>query len=66
VVDIDTGPPEAIVGDQPGKQQFLGVPLAIVAEALGHLAPSHVAETIRAKLPSFGVEIAGNVRKLRP
>lgn len=45
-----------------------GVSLAIVADALGHsdtrmvskhyghLAPSHVAESIRAKLPSFGGE----------
>jgi len=44
-----------------------GVSLAIVAEALGHgdtrmvskhyghLAPSHVADSIRANLPSFGV-----------
>jgi integrase len=56
----------------------LGVSLAVVAEALGHqdtrmvsehyghLAPSHVAESIRANLPSFGVEIGGKVARLRP
>lgn len=55
-----------------------GVHLSIVAQSLGHadtrmvekhyghLAPSHVADTIRAKLPSFGVETTGNVVKLRP
>lgn len=53
------------------------VSLAIVAEALGHadtrmvskhyghLAPSHVADSIRANLPSFGVELSGNVKNLR-
>ena len=55
-----------------------GVSLPIVAEALGHsgtrmverhyghLAPSHVAATIRRKLPKFGVEISGKVRSLGP
>jgi integrase len=55
-----------------------GVSLPIVAEALGHsgtrmverhyghLAPSHVAATIRQKLPKFGVEVSGKVRSLRP
>ena len=55
-----------------------GVSLPIVAEALGHsgtrmverhyghLAPSHIAATIRQKLPRFGVEIGGKVRSLRP
>jgi len=55
-----------------------GVSLPIVAEALGHsgtrmverhyghLAPSHVAATIRRKLPKFGVEITGKIRSLRP
>lgn len=54
-----------------------GVHLSIVAQSLGHrdtrmvekhyghLAPSHIAETIRAKLPSFGVASSGNVVKLR-
>jgi site-specific recombinase XerD len=54
-----------------------GVSLAIVAEALGHsdtrmvskhyghLAPSHVADAIRAHLPSMGVEIDDKVRTLR-
>ena len=55
-----------------------GVHLLIVAHSLGHadtrmvekhyghLAPSHVAQAIRANLPSFGVEVAGNVQKLHP
>jgi len=53
------------------------VSLAIVAEALGHadtrmvskhyghLAPSHVADSIRANLPRFGVEASGKVQSLR-
>jgi len=55
-----------------------GVSLAIVAEALGHadtrmvskhyghLAPSHIADAIRAHLPALGVEIDTTVRRLRP
>ncbi len=55
-----------------------GVPLAIVAEALGHsdtrmvskhyghLSPSHVADAIRAHLPVLGVELSGKVKNLRP
>jgi len=62
---------ELLVGEK-------GVSLAVVAEALGHsstpmverhygdLAPSHVAATIRQKLPAFGVELTGKVRNLRP
>ena len=54
-----------------------GVSLAIVAEALGHsdtrmvsqhyghLAPSHVADAIRAHLPALGIEIDDKVRSLR-
>jgi hypothetical protein len=54
-----------------------GVPLAFVAEVLGHgdtrmvskhyahLAPSVFHETIRAKLPSFGVKVDQKVKKLR-
>ena len=54
-----------------------GVPLMFVAEALGHsdtrmvakhyghLAPSHVADAIRAALPKFGPTAAGNVTDLR-
>jgi integrase len=54
-----------------------GVSLAIIAEALGHadtrmvskhyghLAPSHVAASIRANLPSFGVEVTSKVQNLR-
>jgi integrase len=54
-----------------------GVSLAVVAEALGHkgtrmverhyghLAPSHVAETIRQKLPRFDIEINSKVKLLR-
>jgi integrase len=54
-----------------------GVPLIFVAEALGHsdarrvtkhyghLAPSHVADAIRAALPKFGPIPAGNVTDLR-
>jgi hypothetical protein len=38
----------------------------MVEKHYGHLAPSHVADEIRAKLPSFGVVIEGKVRKLRP
>jgi integrase len=53
-----------------------GVPLIFVAEALGHsdarrvtkhyghLAPSHVADAIRAALPKFGPIPAGNVTDL--
>jgi integrase len=52
--------------------------LAIVAEALGHadtrmvskhyghLAPSHIADAIRAHLPALGVEIGATVTRLRP
>jgi integrase len=55
-----------------------GVSLAIVAEALGHadtrmvskhyghLAPSHVADAIRAHLPALGIEIDNKVTRLRP
>jgi integrase len=55
-----------------------GVPLAFVAEALGHsdtrmvskhyahLAPNVVHDAIRANLPSFGVQTEGKVQKLRP
>jgi integrase len=55
-----------------------GVHLSIVAQSLGHadtrmvekhyghLAPSHVAQAIRANLPNFGVETTSNVVKLRP
>jgi integrase len=54
-----------------------GVSLAIVAEALGHsdtrmvskhyghLAPSHVADAIRAKLPKLGIAVDTSVRRLR-
>jgi len=54
-----------------------GVSLAIVAEALGHadtrmvskhyghLAPSHVADAIRAHLPALGIEIDSTVTRLR-
>lgn len=54
-----------------------GVPLIFVAEALGHsdarmvtrhyghLAPSHVADAIRAALPKFGPAAAGNVTDMR-
>jgi integrase len=54
-----------------------GVPLLFVASALGHgdtrmvekhyghLAPSQIAEMIRAKLPSFGEEGPTNVRRIR-
>ena len=55
-----------------------GVPLLFIAAALGHrdarmvekhyghLAPSHVADTIRAALPSFGGAPVSNVQELRP
>jgi site-specific recombinase XerD len=55
-----------------------GVSLAIVAEALGHadmrmvskhyghLAPSHVADAIRAHLPALGVELDNTVTRLPP
>src|SRR5262249_34589244 len=54
-----------------------GVPLLFVASALGHgdtrmvekhyghLAPSQVAEMIRAKLPSFGEDAPAKVRRIR-
>ena len=53
-----------------------GVPMRVIAEAMGHgdtrmtekhyahLAPSYVAETIRAKLPKLGIE-TDNVTPLR-
>lgn len=52
-----------------------GVHLMIVAQSLGHadtrmvekhyghLAPSHAAETIRASLPIFGIQLSGNVEE---
>ena len=55
-----------------------GVPLLFIAAALGHrdarmvekhyghLAPSHVADMIRAKLPSFGEGPASNVKRVHP
>jgi integrase len=55
-----------------------GVSLAIVAEALahadtrmvskhyGHLAPSQVADAIRAHLPALGIEFDNTVTRLRP
>ena len=54
-----------------------GVPMAVIAAVLGHadsrmterhyaaLAPSYVAETIRANLPKLGIVDTGNVRTLR-
>jgi integrase len=54
-----------------------GVPLIFVAETLGHsdarmvtkhyghLAPSHVADAIRAALPKFGPTVSGNVTDVR-
>lgn len=54
-----------------------GTPLLFVADALGHrdvrmvskhyghFAPSHVAETIRANLPSFGTTETSNVQSIR-
>jgi len=54
-----------------------GTPLAVVAEALGHsdtrmvdrhyahLAPSHVADAIRANLPTIGAHVESKVRRLR-
>ena len=53
-----------------------GTPLIYVASVLGHgdtrmvemhyghFAPSHVAETIRAKLPTFGIKVDRKVRRL--
>lgn len=55
-----------------------GVPLLFIAQALGHkdtrmvekhyahLAPSHIADAIRANLPSFGIVADKKVRALRP
>ena len=55
-----------------------GIPLLFVASALGHrdarmvekhyghFAPSHVAEAIKAKLPTFGIKADKKVRTLRP
>jgi integrase len=55
-----------------------GTPLAFVADALGHsdtrmvskhyahLAPNLVHDTIRANLPTFGVNVDPKLRKLRP
>jgi integrase len=38
----------------------------MVEKHYGHLAPSFVADTIRATAPRYGVKAAGNVNKLRP
>ena len=55
-----------------------GVPLQVIADALGHadtritqrhyaaLAPNYVADTVRANLPSFGINENDNVEKLKP
>jgi integrase len=54
-----------------------GIPLLFVASALGHrdarmvekhyghFAPSHVAEAIKAKLPTFGIKVDRKVSRLR-
>ncbi len=54
-----------------------GVPMGVIAAVLGHadtrmtekhyaaLAPSYVAETIRANLPKLGIVEAGNVTAFR-
>jgi integrase len=54
-----------------------GVPMGVIAEQLGHadtrmtdkhyahLAPSYVAETIRAHFPTLGIAGEGNIRSLR-
>ena len=38
----------------------------MVEKHYGHLAPSFVADTIRATAPRFGVKATGNVKRLRP
>ena len=38
----------------------------MVEKHYGHLAPSFVADTIRATGPRYGVKAVGNVKKLRP
>jgi integrase len=55
-----------------------GVPLPVIAANLGHadtrmterhyahMAPSHVADVIRASMPSLGIVKRSNVKKLRP
>ncbi len=55
-----------------------GVPMAVIAAQLGHtgtrmterhyahLAPSYVADTIRANLPTLGIGEQSNVASLRP
>ena len=35
----------------------------MVEKHYGHLAPSHAAETIRANLPTFGIEASGGVAR---
>jgi integrase len=54
-----------------------GVPMAVIAAALGHadtritekhyahLAPSYVADTIRANMPRLGLEEETNVASIR-
>jgi integrase len=54
-----------------------GVPMGVIAEQLGHadtrmtekhyahLAPSYVADTIRAHFPTLGIASEGTVRPLR-
>ena len=54
-----------------------GVPMSVIANALGHsstrmveshyahLSPSYVADTIRANLPKLGISLAGNVTPIR-
>jgi len=36
----------------------------MVEKHYGHFAPSHVADTIREKLPSFGIEVDTKVRRI--
>jgi integrase len=55
-----------------------GVPLGVIAEQLGHagtrmtekhyahLAPSYVADTIRAHFPRFGITVDSNLASMKP
>jgi integrase len=55
------GVPLAVVGDQLGHSK--GSP--VTARHYAHLSASYVADTVRASLPSFGIEVARSVVPLR-
>lgn len=57
---MQQGAPLLFVASAPGHRDA-----RIVEKHYGHFAPSHVADTIRAKLPSFGIGPDQKVQRLR-